>query len=178
MRKKTKALSGASQDAYFRRVLKANPNLSADERDQLVQRLRQEVAQLRVRIEPRRERDPPLVVIALAEPVVPATARPPPAIADEVRAQHSEPPLPICGPVAAAEPFDPFSPNIVVVVRKSGRAAALAALDAIDSLDNLRLLAREQRLSVGADLASAAEVRAAIVTAAERRIANRMAAAS
>ena len=85
---------------------------------------------------------------------------------------------PIAEPTLAAEPFDPFSPNIVVVVRKSGRAAALAALDAIDSLDNLRLLAREQRLSVSADLASAAELRAAIVTAAERRIANRMAAAS
>ena len=63
-------------------------------------------------------------------------------------------------------------------MRKSGRAAALAALDAIDSLDNLRLLAREQRLSVSADTRLAAEMRAAIVTAAERRIANRMAAAS
>jgi hypothetical protein len=171
MRKKTKALSGASQDAYFRRVLKANPNLSADERDQLVRKLRQEVAQLRVRIEPRQGGDPPSVVAAPAEPVASATARQPPAaIAAEPRA----PPL----SASAAEPFDPFTPNIVVVVRKSGRAAALAALNAIDSLDNLRLLAREQRLSVSADLLSAAEVRTAIVTAAERRIANRMAAAS
>jgi hypothetical protein len=48
----------------------------------------------------------------------------------------------------------------------------------IESLDDLRLLAREQRLAVGAGLSSAAELRAAIVTAAERRIANRMAAAS
>ena len=175
MRKKTKELSGASQDAYFRRVLKANPNLSADERDQLVRKLRQEVAQLRVRIEPRQGGDPPPVVAAPAEPVASATARqPPPAIASEPRA----PPPPDPDPVPATAPFDPFSPNIVVVVRKSGRAAALAALDAIDSLDNLRLLAREQRLSVSADLSSAAEVRAAIVTAAERRIANRMAAAS
>ena len=178
MRKKTKALSGASQDAYFRRVLKANPNLSADERDQLVRRLRQEVAQLRVRLEPRQGGDPRPAVAASAEPVVPATARPPPAIANEAPVQLSEPLPPIPGPTSATEPFDPFSPNIVVVVRKSGRAAALAALDAIDDLDNLRLLAREQRLSVSAELASAAEVRTAIVTAAERRIANRMAAAS
>jgi hypothetical protein len=178
MRKKTKALSGASQDAYFRRVLKANPNLSADERDQLVRKLRQEVAQLRVRVEPRRDSDPPPDLAASPEPAVSAAARPPPAIADEVPAQLPEPSPLISEPALAAEPFDPFSPNIVVVVRKSGRAAAFAALDAIDSLDNLRLLAREQRLSVGADLLSAAEVRAAIVTAAERRIANRMAAAS
>ena len=173
MRKKTKALSGASQDAYFRRVLKANPNLSAGERDQLVRKLRQEVAQLRVRIEPRQGGNPLPVVAAPAEAIAPAAARqPPPAIAAEPR------PPPIPDPVPAPAPFDPFSPNIVVVVRKSGRAAALAALDAIDSLDNLRLLAREQRLSVSADLLSVAEVRTAIVTAAERRIANRMAAAS
>ena len=49
MAKKTKALSGASQDAYFRRVLKAHPNLPAEERDGLVRQLRQEIAQLRLR---------------------------------------------------------------------------------------------------------------------------------
>ena len=177
MRKKTKALSGASQDAYFRRVLKANPNLSADERDRLVRKLRQEVAQLRVRLEPRQEGELPPVIAARAEPAVAIILQPPAAIAAEPPAIRAEPP-PIAEPALAVEPFDPFSPNIVVVVRKSGRAAALAALDAIDSLDNLRLLAREQRLSVSTDLASAAELRTAIVTAAERRIANRMAAAS
>ncbi len=188
MRKKTKALSGASQDAYFRRVLKANPSLSADERDQLVRRLRQEVAQLRVRMEPRRESDPPSVIAAPGESAAAVTPQSSAGIPVEQAAIRDEPPPPIpevpvavasvAEPALAAEPFDPFSPNIVVVVRKSGRAAALAALDAVDSLENLRLLAREQRLSVSADLASVAELRAAIVTAAERRIANRMAAAS
>ena len=61
---------------------------------------------------------------------------------------------------------------------RSGRDAALAALAGIDSADQLRLLAREQWLAVPADVASAQELRAAIVTAAERRIANRIAAAS
>jgi hypothetical protein len=177
MRKKTKALSGASQDAYFRRLLKANPSLSAEERDQLVRRLRQEVAQLRVRMEPRQQSDPPVVSVP-AESVAAVAPQPSTDIPVEQPATRAELPPPILEPGLAAEPFDPFSPNIVVVVRKSGRAAALAALDAVDSLDNLRLLAREQRLSVSADLASVAEVRAAIVTAAERRIANRMAAAS
>jgi hypothetical protein len=176
MRKKTRALSGASQDAYFRRVLKANPNLSADERDQLVRKLRQEVAQLRVRMEPRQEAPPGIA--APADSAASTMAQPSAAMAAEPPAIRSEPPPPIPEPPLAAEPFDPFSPNIVVVVRKSGRAAALAALDAVDSLDHLRLLAREQRLNVAADLASAAEMRTAIVTAAERRIANRMAAAS
>jgi hypothetical protein len=150
MGKKTKALSGASQDAYFRRVLKEQPNLGADARERLVRRLREEISQLRLRR------------------VVRGDAQlPPPSVAPETAL-----------PVAASTPFDPLSPNVIVVVRKSGREAALAALGMIESLDDLRLLAREQRLAVGAGLASAAELRAAIVTAAERRIANRMAAAS
>jgi hypothetical protein len=148
MGKKTKALSGASQDAYFRRVLKEQPNLGADARERLVRRLREEISQLRLRRVVRGDTQPP--------PVTPETAL----------------------PVPASTPFDPLSPNVIVVVRKSGREAALAALGMIESLDDLRLLAREQRLAVGAGLASAAELRAAIVTAAERRIANRMAAAS
>jgi hypothetical protein len=67
---------------------------------------------------------------------------------------------------------------VIVVVRTSGRDAAMAALATIDSLDDLRLLAREQRLAVAGDPTSPTDLRTAIVAAAERRIANRMAAAS
>jgi hypothetical protein len=188
MRKKTKALSGASQDAYFRRVLKAHPALSAEERDKLVGRLRAEIAQLRVRVAPYGEGNiaprpaqeakgamvlaasnlgsttPVAQVLATRAPAASPPAEPPPATT-----------VPPASPVAA---FDPFTPNVIVVVRKSGRAAALAALNAIASLDDLRLLAREQRLSIASGLQEPTEVRAAIVAAAERRIANRMAAAS
>jgi len=178
MRKKTKALSGASQDAYFRRVLKAHPDLPAGERDKLLRRLRQEVAQLRVRVELRQEGDPPPVAAVLAEPAVAANARPAPAFAIEAAARFSDPSPPVSEQAPVAQPFDPFSPNVIVVLRKSGRDAVLAALGAIDSPDNLRLLAREQRLTISADASSLAELRDAIVKAAERRIANRMAAAS
>jgi hypothetical protein len=165
MRKKTKALSGASQDAYFRRALKAHPNLPAGEREQLVGKLRREVAQLRVRLEPRQDEEMALQPrVTVKQPTDPPTPV-------ETDAPAGEPPV-------ASVPFDPFSPNVVVVVRTSGRDAALAALGALESLDNLRLLAREQRLGVPPDLESAAELRAAIVSAAERRIANRIAAAS
>jgi hypothetical protein len=78
----------------------------------------------------------------------------------------------------AAPGFDPFTPNVVVIVRTRGREAAVAALSAIASADELRLLAREQRLSVDDAPAAVADLRLAIVTAAERRIANRRAAAS
>ena len=161
MQKKTRALSGASQDAYFRRVFKAYPNLSADERDHLVRRLRQEIAQLRLRRSARDDAETPAVV---------TTAAPEPAKTSTVPAAST--------PAQASMPFDPFSPNVIVVVRTSGRDAALAALTTIDSLDNLRVLAREQRLAVAGDPLSAIDLRMAIVAAAERRIANRMAAAS
>ena len=155
MKKETKALSGASQDAYFRRVLKAHPNLSAAERDRIVRQLREEVAQLRLRVK---------VDGDIAASPDPPAAQPAAAIPQSTAAN-------------AGLPFDPYSPNVVVVVRKSGREAAVAALAAIDSIENLRFLAREQRLNVDADVSSAAEMRTAIVMAAERRIANRVAAA-
>src|SRR5262245_3037949 len=170
MRKPT-ILSGASQHAYFRRLLKVYPSLSAAERDRLLDRLRREIAQLRLR--PKADRQP-----AVVPPAAPATPR---RQTPEKRAR-SKPAaaLATTEPVRAAPtpPFDPFSPNIVVVIRQAGRAAALAALATIDSEKHLRLLAHEQRLSVNGRLASLAELRAAIVAAAERRIANRLAAAS
>lgn len=165
MRKKTRALSGASQEAYFRRVLKAHSGLSPADRDALLRKLRREVAQLRVRLEPKTEADVPVVA---GTPALLEEPEATPAPEKKALTKRAKAPPP---------PFDPFMPNVIVVVRKSGRDAALAALDAIDSLDNLRLLAREQRLSIRPDLETAADVRAAIVAAAERRIANRMAAA-
>jgi hypothetical protein len=159
MPRKTRALSGAAQDAYFRRVLKTCASLSAEERDHVVRRLRQEIAQLRLRV----------VLAPAGQPELPQAPLP----AEPARSPDPEP-----AAVTCPTPFDPYSPNVIVVLRKGGRDAALRALNEIDCLDNLRLLAREQRLSVSAELCSAAELRAAIVAAAERRVANRLAAAS
>jgi hypothetical protein len=159
MTKTTRTLSGASQDAYFRRVLKTCSGLSAEERDQLVRGLRREVAQVRLRLHAKTVRE--------TEPVA---SDGPVGVAAHAPAR----PQPAAQPI----PFDPFSPNVIVVLRKSGRDAAIAALGAIESPDDLRRLAREQRLTVAAGLESASELRAAIVAAAERRVANRMAAAT
>jgi len=155
----TKGLSGAAQDAYFRRVLKAQGSLSEEAREQLVRSLKRDIAQLRLRREP-------LPAAVLPSPPASETRHPqaPPPDAHAVRSPDAS--------------FDPFSPNIVVLLRTKGRAAVLAALAGVDSEAELRLLAREQRLSVAPDLTSPQELRAAIVNAAERRIANRMAAAS
>jgi|EndMetStandDraft_3_1072993.scaffolds.fasta_scaffold02023_1 hypothetical protein len=171
MTKRTRALSGASQDAYFRRLFRSHSSLTPDERDKIVQLLRREIAQLRLR---RQQREGDAEVSKEAAPAKPAQiVETPPASPADVQ---PAPTAPRTRPVAT--PFDPFSINVVVLLRTGGRERLLGALESIDSADNLRLLAREQRLSVGADLTSPPELRAAIVQAAERRVANRIAAAS
>lgn len=80
--------------------------------------------------------------------------------------------------VSQAAAFDPYTPNVIVVVRTVGAAGALKALAAIADIDNLRILAREQQLGIEAELQTLEEIRVAIVAAAERRIVNRRAAAS
>lgn len=162
MTRKTKALSGASQDAYFRRVLKTYPGISEDAREHIVRQLRGEIAQLRVRPGAR-------------EAATAAEAEGADATKKSVPEAVAAPPIPPAEPVAA--PFDPFAINVVVVLRTAGKQAALDALNTVGDADNLKLLAREQQLSVDTALASPAELSAAIVAAAERRVANRRAAA-
>ena len=171
MTKRTRALSGASQDAYFRRLFRSHSSLTPDERDKIVQLLRREIAQLRLRRQ-QREGDAEAskeAIPAKPAPVVETSPAHPADVQPAPTAPRAE---------SAVTPFDPFSINVVVLLRTGGRERLLGALESIDSADHLRLLAREQRLSVGADLTSPAELRGAIVQAAERRVANRIAAAS
>ena len=77
-----------------------------------------------------------------------------------------------------ADDFNPYEPNVIVVLRTSGRDRLLTALRDIATADRLHLLAREQQLGVEADVTEPEALRLAIVAAAERRVANRRAAAS
>ncbi|MDX2201691.1 MAG: hypothetical protein NW223_03000 [Hyphomicrobiaceae bacterium] len=177
MTRRTKALSGASQDAYFRRVLKSFPDVGEEARERIVRRLRGEIAQLRVR----------QGAHEAAGAVGESAAEAGNGEAIEVHAGGSAAPADretMAGSpsrraavATAAEPFDPFAINVIVVLRTAGKDAALKALNGIGDADNLRLLAREQRLSVDDDLSTTEALTAAIVAAAERRIANRRAAA-
>ena len=152
----SKPLWGSSKDAYIRRVLRAEAGLGAEPAERIFRRMQLEVVQVRLRD---------------------TTAGQPDAAAPDSAALSPAPADPDVSP--APEPaFDPYSPNIIVVVRTAGRDHALAALCAIDRVDDLRLLAREQQLSIEAQIETAGEIRHAIVSAAERRIANRKAAAS
>ena len=64
------------------------------------------------------------------------------------------------------------------ILRTGGREKAMAVLGSIANAEHLKILAREQQLGIDPELALPDEIRSAIVSAAERRIANRRAAAS
>lgn len=151
-------LWGRSKDAYFRRLLGSEAGLGMEAVERLLKRLRAEVARVELREAGR-------------SGLTGGTVQQPPEADASATTTGDADPLP------PAAPFDPYSPNVIVVVRTRGRDAALAELADISSADDLRLLAREQQLSIDAGLRSADEVRLAIVEAADRRIANRRAAA-
>lgn len=163
MHKSRRALSGGAKDMYLARAIAEQPGLDAATALSLARRLTEDIALVALkrpvrlsepRSEPETEHQPGAVAMM--------------AVVDSELAETS----------AAAVEFDPYSPNVIVVFRTHGREALLEALSAIDDTANLRLLAREQQLSLAVDLDDAAAIRAAIIEAAERRIANRRAAAS
>ncbi len=162
MAKTRNPLSGAAKDAYLRQRLASAADSVPGSGEPLLERLQSEITRVWVRTS------------ALAD--LAATAGPD-IEPQSGEAEVGEPPPDVAGEACAAA-FDPFTPNVVVVLRVSGREQTLAALGHITAAANLKLLAREQQLGIDPALDGVDELRAAIVTAAERRIANRRAAAS
>lgn len=81
----------------------------------------------------------------------------------------------------SAEPepvFDPYEIGAVVTLQRLGPSALLDRLSGVSSVANLVSLATAQNLSLKAGWSNAEELRAAIVTCAEQRLAERRAAAS
>jgi hypothetical protein len=87
-------------------------------------------------------------------------------------------PASLAPPSVEATEFDPFAFSAVVVLARFGRGALMDRLIAIEKLEHLRKLAAAQHLCVGSAIEDPAELRAAIVEAAERRMVDRHAAAS
>lgn len=162
MARSTRALAGAAKDAYLARLVGSVDGLDETVRADLTERLTQEIA-----------------LVSLKRHAAKSAQRQHVAEAEGGTLVATD----VCSDATAATPppesaFDPYSPNVIVVIRTRGREAVLAELHSIDDVERLRILAREQQLGIAADLADAAELRLAIVAAAERRIANRRAAAS
>ena len=77
-----------------------------------------------------------------------------------------------------ATAFDPFAFSLPVMLAKTGRDGLMKRLAEIKSADNLKALAEAQHLAIPPSLKKAEELRKAIVTATEQRLADRKAAAS
>lgn len=90
--------------------------------------------------------------------------------------------MPRLVPNAGEEPvipaFDPFAFSVVVTLSRRGRDALLRKLEDIQSALDLRQLADAQHLGVDQAITESESLRDAIVQGAERRIAERRAAAS
>jgi hypothetical protein len=161
-------LNGAAKDAFLRQLLAAEPGLDEDVRKRLARTLQSSIALVSLRY----GNLPEETEIACASETGDAAPAEPIPQANDTAATGAD------ATSTVAEPFDPYSPNVIVVFRTQGRDAALAELHSIEDVECLRLLAREQQLGIASNLADATDIRHAIVAAAERRVANRRAAAS
>ena len=105
---------------------------------------------------------------------------------DSVLTKHSgkAPALAPAAPAAKAQAapeapqFDPFAFSAVSVLARKGREALLARLGEIGSAEHLREFAIAQHIAIDQTLTRSDDLRVAIVTGTERRIAARRAAAS
>lgn len=79
---------------------------------------------------------------------------------------------------ARAENFNPYLFSAIVVLAKQGRDGLIKRLQEIKSAEHLRAFAEAQHVPVDAKLRRLDDIRKAIVAAAERRLADRKAAAS
>lgn len=162
MARSARVLSGKAKDVFLARAIDAEADIDDESRARLTKRLQRAIGLVALRAGVLRAK--------AGETTGDRSADQPEPTTDAANTVGGEP----------AAVFDPYSPNVIVVIRTRGREAVLDALAAIDDVVCLRLLAKEQQLWIGSDLgdASASDLRLAIVDAAERRISNRRAAAS
>ena len=152
---KTKALSGPGKDKFLRAIA-----AEASDKAALLEALHVNVPEIRVRLEVWKD------TLARHKATVDAAAPKSDAAAAATPA------------TPAAKPFDPYGFSAVALLTKQGRAALETKLSLIASASELRSLADAQHLAVDTGVTDAHALRAAIIVGAERRIAERIAAAS
>ncbi len=155
----TKPLSGGAKDKFLRGLVDAVDGVPDGARRALTRDLTQGITEVRVRREAyervRDQPDRPSELLANAAPTtVPTPAAP------------------------AKTAFDPFAFSVVAVLTKKGKAALMDELDKVADVEDLRRIGEAQHLALDPALTTAVDIRAAIVSGAEQRIAERKAAAS
>jgi hypothetical protein len=161
MTRSTKALSGVAKDKLLRGLVAGVAHVPDDVARRVTDVLTSSLTEVRVRRdawETVRHGGVPAPVAPPAEAKVAPAAKPATA--------------------ASIETFDPYGFSAVALLTRKGKAALAAELDKIDSAEHLRQIATAQHLAIDPGLADVAGIRAALVAATERRIAERKAAAS
>jgi len=167
MKKTTRKLSGPAKDRFFARFFADDPGLAPDARQRLTTRSIATFTSVRVRraIAPRRA----------GEPRVTGTPAPRPAFKQPIA------PAPAAEPPAPAGEFDPYAFGLVPVFQREGRDGLLQQLASVATVAQLRQMARAQQIGLDVQAKSGdislPDLREAIVTAVEKRIADRNAAA-
>jgi hypothetical protein len=161
---------GERMRGFFRAVLAGEATLDAATRERLVEALSRPVNRMLVWRNPADEPRPTAVPSEPELAAATAEAEPLAGIAPWPDA---------AGPAQPAEaPFDPYAFSVVAVFTQGGRDALMDRLAAIGSPRDLRTLALAQHLAVPEGTAEPDQLREAIVTGTEQRIADRRAAAS
>lgn len=184
MKRTTKKLTGIGLELFLRRFYGTYADIDEKLADQLSKDGAQTFASVRVRHIAWRDWRPRIKAMAGSVAKVPdkrdadaAVAKKAPATPSQSTATASAAPEPTAGDV----PFDPYAIGLVPVYQREGAEGLSEKLATIGSLDNLRKMARSQQVALPAELrgsdADITSVRAAIVSAVGKRIANRRAAA-
>jgi hypothetical protein len=177
MSRTTKALSGPAKDKVLRALVAGTEAVPADVAARVGEVLARSLSEVRVRRDAwdatRGLTAVPATELSNADTGM-TTPGKKPALAAPVATVMPVAPAPPPAPAA----FDPYAFSAVSILTKKGKAALVAAFDAIGSAADLHKVAVAQHLAIDPTLTEIDAIRATLVAATERRIAERKAAAS
>jgi hypothetical protein len=176
---------GDSMRAFYRRHIARETALDAAGTERLVEALtkatnRMLVWQMPGEAEPESQAAPAPAAAAKSADKKSAEAKPAKgegASAKPAKADAATQPA-AAAPVETEKPFDPYAFSAMSVLVKQGKDALAKRLADIKSVEHLKQLADAQHLGINRSLSKIEDVRKAVLTATEQRLADRRAAAS
>jgi hypothetical protein len=187
MSRTTKALSGPAKDKVLRALVAGTDAVPADVAARVGEVLARSLSEVRVRRDAWDATRGLTADVATAAPIAETVAKKagkkpspaPSATTPAAPAASPAAPTPAAPAVApAANAFDPYAFSAVSILTKKGKAALAAAFDTIGNVEDLHKVAVAQHLAIDPALTDVNVIRATLVAATERRIAERKAAAS
>jgi hypothetical protein len=158
MNKATQLWDIDKKRAFFRAFIQREKNLDSVSAEKLADALAKAVNMMRVWEMPEPEAAP--------APVATVKAKGKAAATDAATA------------AATVPPFDPYAFSAIVVLAKTGKDGLMKRLVEIKSAEHLKAFAEAQHLAVSPSVKKLDDLRRAIVTATQQRLADRKAAAS